>query len=83
MLPDSFTMFRFDKGYVASATGASKLTKDIISSYTPATLRQIDNSIFNVYPQNEAADATLKSILYKSVKIGDKTYNIFPSNKLI
>lgn len=83
MLSDSFTMFRFDKGYAASTTGASKLTKDIISSYTPATLRQIDNSIFNVYPQNEAADATLKSILYKSVKIGDKTYNIFPSNKLI
>ena len=83
LLSDSFTMFRFDKGYVASTTGASKLTKDIISSYTPATLRQIDNSIFNVYPQNEAADATLKSILYKSVKIGDKTYNIFPSNKLI
>ena len=83
MLSDSFTMFRFDKGYVASTTGASKLTKDIISSYTPATLKQIDNSIFNVYPQNEAADATLKSILYKSVKIGDKTYNIFPSNKLI
>ena len=82
-LSDSFTMFRFDKGYAASGTGASKLTKDIISSYTPATLRQIDNSIFNVYPQNEAADATLKSILYKSVKIGDKTYNIFPSNKLI
>lgn len=83
LLSDSFTMFRFDKGYVASTTGASKLTKDIISSYTPATLKQIDNSIFNVYPQNEAADATLKSILYKSVKIGDKTYNIFPSNKLI
>ena len=83
MLSDSFTMFRFDKGYAASTTGASKLTKDIISSYTPATLRQIDNSIFNVYPQNEAADATLKSILYKSVKIGTKTYNIFPSNKLI
>lgn len=83
ILSDSFTMFRFDKGYVASTTGASKLTKDIISSYTPATLRQIDNSIFNVYPQNEAADVTLKSILYKSVKIGDKTYNIFPSNKLI
>ena len=83
MLSDSFTMFRFDKGYVASTTGASKLTKDIINSYTPATLKQIDNSIFNVYPQNEAADATLKSILYKSVKIGDKTYNIFPSNKLI
>lgn len=83
MLSDSFTMFRFDKGYVASTTGASKLTKDIINSYTPATLRQIDNSIFNVYPQNEAADATLRSILYKSVKIGDKTYNIFPSNKLI
>ena len=83
MLSDSFTMFRFDKGYVASTTGASKLTKDIISSYTPATLRQIDNSIFNVYPQNEAADATLKSILYKSVKIGTKTYTIFPSNKLI
>ena len=83
ILSDSFTMFRFDKGYVASGTGASKLTKDIISSYTPETLRQIDNSIFNVYPQNEAADATLKSILYKSVKIGTKTYNIFPSNKLI
>ena len=83
MLSDSFTMFRFDKGYVASGTGASKLTKDIINSYTPATLRQIDNSIFNVYPQNEAADATLRSILYKSVKIGDKTYNIFPSNKLV
>ena len=83
MLSDSFEMFRFDKGYAASGTGASKLTRDIISSYTPATLKQIDNSIFNVYPQNEAADTTLRSILYKSVKIGDKTYNIFPSNKLI
>ena len=66
-----------------TTTEASKLVRDIVNSYTRETLRQIDNSIFNVYPQNESADATLKSILYKSVKIGDKTYNIFPSNKLI
>ena len=64
-------------------TEASKLVRDIVNSYTSATLRQMDNSIYNVYPQNEAADATLKSILYKSVKIGTKTYTIFPSNKLI
>lgn len=82
-LSDNFEMFRFDKGYVATMEGTTKLTKDIINSYTPEILKQIDNSIFNVYPQNEAADTTLRSILYKSVKIGDKTYNIFPSNKLI
>ena len=51
-------------------TEASKLVRDIVNSYTSTTLKQIDNSIYNVYPQNEAADATLKSILYKSVKIG-------------
>ena len=82
-LSDSFTSFRSDKGYTMTNTEASKLVRDIVNSYTRETLRQIDNSIFNVYPQNESADATLKSILYKSVKIGDKTYNIFPSNKLI
>ena len=74
-------MFRWDKNYTTS--NASKTTKDIINSYTSETLKQIDNSIFNVYPQNESADATLQSILYKSVKIGNKTYNIFPSNKLV
>ena len=82
-LSDSFTSFRSDKGYTMTTTEASKLVRDIVNSYTRETLKQIDNSIYNVYPQNEAADATLKSILYKSVKIGDKTYNIFPSNKLI
>lgn len=82
-LSDSFSAFRSDKGYTMTTTEASKLVRDVVNSYTRETLRQIDNSIFNVYPQNEAADATLKSILYKSVKIGDKTYNIFPSNKLI
>ena len=66
-----------------TTTEASKLVRDIVNSYSSATLKQIDNSIYNVYPQNEAADATLRSILYKSVKIGDKTYNIFPSNKLV
>ena len=82
-LSDSFSAFRSDKGYTMTTTEASKLVRDIVNSYTRETLRQIDNSIYNAYPQNEAADATLKSILYKSVKIGDKTYNIFPSNKLI
>lgn len=82
-LSDSFTSFRSDKGYTMTNTEASKLVRDIVNSYTSTTLRQIDNSIYNVYPQNEAADATLKSILYKSVKIGTKTYTIFPSNKLI
>ena len=82
-LPNVFSTFRADKGYEAVAPGDSKLTRDIIRSYTPETLKQIDNSIFNAYPQNEADDATLKSILYKTVKIGNKTYNIFPSNKLI
>lgn len=82
-LSDSFTAFRSDKGYTMTTTEASKLVRDVINSYTSPILKQIDNSIYNVYPQNEAADATLKSILYKSVKIGDKTYNIFPSNKLI
>ena len=82
-LSDSFSAFRSDKGYTMTTTEASKLVRDVVNSYTRETLKQIDNSIYNVYPQNEAADATLKSILYKSVKIGDKTYNIFPSNKLI
>ena len=82
-LSDSFSTFRSDKGYTMTTTEASKLVRDVVNSYTRETLKQIDNSIYNVYPQNEAADATLKSILYKSVKIGDKTYNIFPSNKLI
>lgn len=82
-LSDSFTSFRSDKGYTMTTTEASKLVRDIVNSYTPATLKQMDNSIYNVYPQNESADATLKSILYKSVKIGTKTYTIFPSNKLI
>ena len=82
-LSDSFSAFRSDKGYTMTTTEASKLVRDIVNSYTRETLKQIDNSIYNVYPQNESADATLKSILYKSVKIGTKTYNIFPSNKLI
>lgn len=82
-LSDSFTAFRSDKGYTMTTTEASKLVRDVVNSYSSTTLKQIDNSIYNVYPQNEAADTTLKSILYKSVKIGDKTYNIFPSNKLI
>ena len=79
-LPD-LAMFRWDKNYTTS--NASKTTKDIINSYTSETLKQIDNSIYNIYPQNESADATLQSILYKSVKIGNKTYNIFPANKLV
>ena len=87
-LPNSFSTFRADNGYYVepssyASPGVSKLLKDTINSYTPETLRQIDNSIFNVYPQNYSADTTLKSLLYKSVKIGTKTYNIFPSNKLI
>lgn len=82
-LPDSYAMFRFDQGYYGDAAGASKTTKDIISSYTTETLKQIDNSIFNVYPQNGPDEVKLSSILYKSVKIGTKTYNIFPSNKLV
>lgn len=82
-LSDSFTSFGSYMNYIGAQPDAPRLTKDIINSYTSETLKQIDNSIFNVYPQNEAADATLRSILYKSVKIGTKTYNIFPSNKLI
>ena len=82
-LSDSFTKFSSYMNYIGAKPDVPRLTKDIINSYTTETLRQIDNSIFNVYPQNEAADATLRSILYKSVKIGTKTYNIFPSNKLI
>ena len=82
-LSDSFTKFSSYINYAGAQPDVPRLTKDIINSYTHETLRQIDNSIFNVYPQNEAADATLRSILYKSVKIGTKTYNIFPSNKLI
>ena len=82
-LSDSFTKFSSYMNYAGAQPDVPRLTKDIINSYTPEILRQIDNSIFNVYPQNEAADATLRSILYKSVKIGTKTYNIFPSNKLI
>lgn len=82
-LSDSFTSFRSDKGYTMTTTEASKLVRDVVNSYSSTTLKQIDNSIYNVYPQNESADATLKSILYKSVKIGTKTYTIFPSNKLI
>ena len=83
LLPDSFTSFKHYANPHGIEPDATRLTKDIINSYTSETLRQIDNSIFNVYPQNYSADATLRSILYKSVKIGTKTYNIFPSNKLI
>ena len=83
LLPDSFTSFNHYANPHGIEPDATRLTKDIINSYTTETLRQIDNSIFNVYPQNYSADATLKSILYKSVKIGTKTYTIFPSNKLI
>ena len=79
-IPD-LAMFSFDKDYTTS--NASKATKDIINSYTSETLRQVDNSIYNIYPQNETADATLQSILYKSVKIGTATYNIFPASKLV
>lgn len=89
-LPDSYTTFRRDKGYYFNTgvggwayDGSAKLTKDIINSYTSTTLKQIDNSIFNAYPQNSFADPILKSILFKSVKIGNKTYNIFPSNTLV
>lgn len=82
-LSDSFTKFKAYRNWAGGEPDVPRLTKDIINSYTPETLRQIDNSIFNVYPQNEAADTTLRSILYKSVKIGTKTYTIFPSNKLI
>lgn len=82
-LSDSFTTFKRYRNFAGGEPDVPRLTKDIINSYTTETLRQIDNSIFNVYPQNEAADTTLKSILYKSVKIGTKTYTIFPSNKLI
>lgn len=83
LLPDSFTSFKHYANPHGIEPDATRLTKDIINSYTTETLRQIDNSIFNVYPQNYSADTTLKSILYKSVKIGTKTYTIFPSNKLI
>ena len=82
-LPDSFPSFKHYANPHGIEPDATRLTKDIINSYTPETLRQIDNSIFNIYPQNYSADTTLKSILYKSVKIGTKTYTIFPSNKLI
>lgn len=82
-LSDSFTSFRSDKGYTMTTTEASKLVRAVVSSYTPETLRQIDNSIYNVYPRNEADDAILQSILYKSVKIGTATYNIFPARKLV
>ena len=82
-LSDSFTKFGSYINYAGAQPDVPRLTKDIINSYTPEILKQIDNSIFNVYSQNEAADTTLRSILYKSVKIGTKTYNIFPSNKLI
>ena len=82
-LPDRFTSFKHYAKPRGIEPDATRLTKDIINSYTTETLRQIDNSIFNIYPQNYSADATLRSILYKSVKIGTKTYNIFPSNKLI
>ena len=80
-LPNTYTSFRLDKGY--SVNNSPKLVRDIVNSYTPTILKQIDNSIYNVYSQNEAADATLQSILYKSVKIGTATYNIFPANKLV
>ena len=79
-LPDIFSSFQ---GYTDTNPEPSKLTKDIINSYTSEILRQIDNSIYNVYPQNEVDDAKLQSILYKSVKIGNKTYTIFPSSNLI
>lgn len=82
-LSDSFTGFKSYRNYAGGEPDVPRLTKDIINSYTPEILNQIDNSIFNIYPQNYSADTTLKSILYKSVKIGIKTYNIFPSNKLI
>lgn len=82
-LPDSFTSFKHYANPHGIEPDATRLTKDIINSYTTETLRQIDNSIFNIYPQNYSADTTLKSLLYKSVKIGTKTYTIFPSNKLI
>ena len=81
ILPDTYTGFRYDKGYWG--TSPAKLVRDIISSYTSETLRQIDNSIYNVYPRNESDDAILQSILYKSVKIGTATYNIFPASKLV
>lgn len=82
-LSDSFTSFKPYRNFAGGEPDVPRLTKDIINSYTPEILKQIDNSIFNVYPQNYSADTTLKSILYKSVKIGTKTYTIFPSNKLI
>lgn len=82
-LSDSFTKFKPYRNFAGGEPDVPRLTKDIINSYTTETLRQIDNSIFNIYPQNYSADTTLRSILYKSVKIGTKTYTIFPSNKLI
>lgn len=82
-LSDSFTKFKPYRNFAGGEPDVPRLIKDIINSYTPEILRQIDNSIFNIYPQNYSADTTLKSILYKSVKIGTKTYTIFPSNKLI
>ena len=83
LLPNTYTTFRADKGYAMTTEAASKLVRDIVNSYSTTILKQIDNSIYNVYPQNEAADATLQSILYKSVKIGTATYNIFPASKLV
>ena len=80
-LPDTYTAFRFDKGY--SGNNPPKIVRDIVSSYTSTALKQIDNSIYNVYPRNESDDAILQSILYKSVKIGTTTYNIFPASKLV
>lgn len=82
-LPNTYSTFRADAGYIAITERLPKLTSDIINSYSPTILKQLDDSIFNIYPQNTSADSTLQSILYKSVKIGGKTYNIFPSNKLI
>lgn len=80
-LPNTYTTFRLDKDYTLS--NSSKLVRDIVGSYSTTILRQIDNSIYNVYPRNEADDATLKSMLYRTVKIGTKTYNIFPASKLV
>ena len=82
-LPDGYTSFRWDKDYYGHDSSASRLTKDIINSYTRETLQQLDNSIYNVYPQNYTADDILKSMLYKTVKIGTKTYNIFPSTEIV
>ena len=80
-LPANYTTFRLDEGY--GGNHPAKTVRDIVNSYTPENLRQIDNSIYNVYPRNEADDAILQSLLYKSVKIGTATYNIFPASKLV